>query len=72
MRLKVRHATSYAYSRPARSAIQMLRMTPRSSDSQFIKRWRVEIDADARLETPAEASAETSPAPTTRWASTAA
>lgn len=50
MRLKVRHATSYAYSRPARSAIQMLRMTPRSSDSQFIKRWRVEIDADARLD----------------------
>ncbi len=50
MRLKVRHQTTYSYGRPARSAIQTLRMTPRSSDSQFVRRWRLEIDADARLD----------------------
>lgn len=50
MRLKVRHQTTYSYARAAQSAIQTLRMTPRSSDSQFVRRWRVEIDADARLD----------------------
>lgn len=49
MRLKVRHETRYAYGLAARSAIQKLRMTPRSSSTQFIRKWRVEIDADARL-----------------------
>ncbi|MEQ1611999.1 MAG: transglutaminase family protein [Hyphomicrobiaceae bacterium] len=50
MRLKVRHETTYHYGAAARSAIQMLRMTPRSSGSQFVRRWRVEVDADARLD----------------------
>jgi transglutaminase-like putative cysteine protease len=50
MRLKVRHETTYQYGSAARSAIQMLRMTPRSSGSQFVRRWRVEVDADARLD----------------------
>lgn len=50
MRLKVRHISRYDYASPARSAIQMLRMTPRSSGSQFVRRWRVEVDADARLD----------------------
>ena len=50
MRLKVRHETNYSYGYAARSAIQMLRMTPRSCGSQFVRRWRVEVDADARLD----------------------
>lgn len=50
MRLKVRHQTTYSYGLAAQSAIQTLRMTPRSSDNQFVRRWRVEIDADARLD----------------------
>lgn len=50
MRLKVRHETSYSYGQAARSAIQLLRMTPRSSGSQFVRRWRVEVDAEARLD----------------------
>jgi transglutaminase-like putative cysteine protease len=50
MRLKVRHETVYNYGIAARFAIQLLRMTPRSSGAQFVRRWRVEVDADARLD----------------------
>jgi transglutaminase-like putative cysteine protease len=50
MRLRVRHDTVYRYSDPVRSAIQLLRVTPRSTDNQFVRRWRVSIEADARLD----------------------
>jgi transglutaminase-like putative cysteine protease len=49
MRLKVRHETSYTYARAAASAMQIMRLTPRSTAGQFVRRWRVEIDADCRL-----------------------
>jgi transglutaminase-like putative cysteine protease len=49
MRLKIRHETHYSYGRAAKSALQVLRLTPRSHDGQFVRRWRVEIDADCRL-----------------------
>lgn len=50
MRLSIRHETIYRYAEPARAVIQHLRMTPRSFDGLFIRRWRVEIDADCRLD----------------------
>ena len=50
MRIKIRHETSYRYAEPASSALQLLRMTPRPHDGQFVRRWRVAVDADARLE----------------------
>ncbi|MGD9669041.1 MAG: transglutaminase domain-containing protein [Hyphomicrobiaceae bacterium] len=50
MRIRIRHETSYAYTSPARSALQLLRLTPRSSEGQFVRRWRVEVDVDARLD----------------------
>jgi transglutaminase-like putative cysteine protease len=50
MRLKIRHETHYSYGLPAASAVQILRLTPRSHDGQFVQRWRVEIDADCRLD----------------------
>lgn len=50
MRLKIRHETHYAYGKPATSAVQILRLTPRSHEGQFVRRWRVEIDADCRLD----------------------
>jgi transglutaminase-like putative cysteine protease len=50
MRLKIRHETRYDYGMPAKSAVQILRLTPRSHDGQFVRRWRVEIDADCRLD----------------------
>ncbi|MCU0819152.1 MAG: transglutaminase family protein [Beijerinckiaceae bacterium] len=50
MRLRLRHETNYDYAEPARGAIQVLRLTPRNHATQFVRRWRVEIDADCRLE----------------------
>lgn len=50
MRLTLRHETNYDYAEPARGAIQVLRLTPRNHATQFVRRWRVEIDADCRLE----------------------
>lgn len=49
MRIRVQHQTSYRYDNPAHSALQLLRLTPRSHEGQFVRRWRVEVDADARL-----------------------
>lgn len=50
MRIKIRHETTHRFSEPAASALHLLRMTPRPHDGQFIRRWRVAVDADARLE----------------------
>lgn len=50
MRLLVRHETTYRYATPASAVIQHLRMTPRGYEGLFIRKWRVEIDADYRLD----------------------
>ncbi len=51
MRLRIRHETRYSYgAEPARSAIQLVRKTPRNDASQFVRRWRIEVDADCRLD----------------------
>lgn len=49
MRLKLNHTTRYHYAEPVRHAMQVLRLTPRPHDGQFIRDWRVEIDADGLL-----------------------
>jgi transglutaminase-like putative cysteine protease len=49
MRLRIEHATTYAYDQAARSIMQTLRLTPRSSEAQQVRDWRVETDVDARL-----------------------
>jgi transglutaminase-like putative cysteine protease len=50
VRLRIRHISRYSYGgEPARSAIQIVRKTPRSDASQHIRRWRIEVDADCRL-----------------------
>lgn len=50
MRLTIRHETRYSYSEAAQSAILSLRLTPRSHDGQFVRRWRIEVGADAKLD----------------------
>jgi transglutaminase-like putative cysteine protease len=50
MRFKIRHETIYDYAQPARFALQVLRVTPRPFEAQSVRRWRVEVDADARLD----------------------
>ncbi len=49
MRIRIDHATRYAYARPARFIVQMLRLTPKSCESQQGRDWRIETDVDARL-----------------------
>lgn len=49
MRIGIDHTTTYAYDRAARFIIQVLRMTPRSSEAQQVRHWAVETDVDARL-----------------------
>lgn len=50
MRLMVLHETTYSYAEPAAAVIQHLRMTPRPYEGLFIRKWRIEIDADYRLD----------------------
>ncbi|MEW6598814.1 MAG: transglutaminase family protein [Pseudomonadota bacterium] len=49
MRIQIEHTTEYHYDAPIRSAVQVLRLTPRPNASQHIVRWRVEADGEVRL-----------------------
>jgi transglutaminase-like putative cysteine protease len=50
MRLRISHLTSYRYQAPVKSVIQILRLTPRNHDSQYVARWGIDISADCRLD----------------------
>ena len=49
MRIRVSHLTTYRYATPAKSVIQMLRLTPRNHDGQYVVDWRIDVSADCRL-----------------------
>jgi transglutaminase-like putative cysteine protease len=49
MRLHIAHSTIYQFDPPAAGAIQLLRLTPRNHDSQYVVRWRIDVSPDARL-----------------------
>lgn len=49
MRVKVVHETGYRYDRPAKSAVQLLRLTPRDHEGQTVRQWRIDLDPPARL-----------------------
>ncbi|MGO8834173.1 MAG: transglutaminase N-terminal domain-containing protein, partial [Roseiarcus sp.] len=49
MRIRISQETSYAYEPAARSVIQVLRMTPRSFEAQYVMRWRIATDIDCTL-----------------------
>ncbi len=46
MRIRIAYDTRYVYDRPARAIGQVLRVTPRSNDGQYVSNWRVELDVD--------------------------
>jgi transglutaminase-like putative cysteine protease len=46
MRIRIDYDTRYAYDKPARTIGQVLRVTPRSNDSQYVANWRVDLDID--------------------------
>jgi transglutaminase-like putative cysteine protease len=49
MRIRISHATSYHYESPPKSVTQVLRLTPRNDDGQFVVNWRVEVSQDCQL-----------------------
>src|ERR1700722_18149545 len=49
MRLRIAHNIVRHYDPPAASAIQMLRLTPRNHEGQYVIDWRIDVSADARL-----------------------
>src|SRR5438132_7338687 len=50
MRICVSHQTTYRYDAPAGSVIQMLRLTPRNHEGQYVAHWRIDVSADCRLD----------------------
>ncbi len=49
MHIGITHSTIYRYDPPANGAIQLLRLTPRNHDGQYVVRWRIDVSADTRL-----------------------
>jgi transglutaminase-like putative cysteine protease len=49
MRLRISHLTSYHYEAPATSISQMLRLTPRNNESQYVVHWRIDVSNDCWL-----------------------
>lgn len=50
MRIHVAHETRYRYDVPAKSAVQLMRLTPRNHNGQYVARWSIEIGSDCRLD----------------------
>jgi transglutaminase-like putative cysteine protease len=49
MRIRVRHATTYAYEAPAAGVVQALRLTPSQHEGQQVLHWRIDVDVDGLL-----------------------
>jgi len=49
MRLRIAHSAVYRYEPPVTGVIQVLRLTPRNHDGQYVIRWRIDVSADTRL-----------------------
>jgi transglutaminase-like putative cysteine protease len=49
MRIHIRHEVEHSFEPPVRFLNAILRLTPRSHESQHVVRWRVEIDGDSRI-----------------------
>jgi transglutaminase-like putative cysteine protease len=49
MRLRIAHSIVHRYEPPAAGVIEVLRLTPRNHDGQFVIGWRIDISTDARL-----------------------
>src|SRR3954463_16531554 len=49
MRIRISHQTTYKYDAPATMATQILRLTPRNHDGQYVASWRIELSEDCQL-----------------------
>jgi transglutaminase-like putative cysteine protease len=50
MRIQISHETVYRYEQPARSVIQMLRLTPRNHDGQYVENWHIDMSENCQLD----------------------
>lgn len=50
MRIRISHDTHYRYEQPPTGVIQMLRLTPRHHEGQYVMRWRIDLSEDCRLD----------------------
>src|SRR5215470_1816012 len=49
MRIRISHTTAYRYDAPVKSVTQVLRLTPRNYDGQYVASWRIDLSADCLL-----------------------
>jgi transglutaminase-like putative cysteine protease len=49
MRIRIAHSSLYGYDPPASGVIQVLRLTPRNHEGQYVVGWRIDVTPDARL-----------------------
>jgi transglutaminase-like putative cysteine protease len=50
MRIEISHETVYRYVTPARGVIQILRLTPRNHDGQYVEDWRIDMSENCQLD----------------------
>jgi transglutaminase-like putative cysteine protease len=50
MRLRISHSTTYRYEPAASGVIQIIRMTPRSYDGQYVAEWQIFVSTDSRMQ----------------------
>jgi transglutaminase-like putative cysteine protease len=49
MRIRISHATTYHYDTPPTGVTQILRLTPRNYDGQYVASWRIDLSRDCLL-----------------------
>lgn len=49
MRIRIAHSTTYTYDAPPKSVTQVLRLTPRNHDGQYVLNWRIDLSRDCQL-----------------------
>lgn len=49
MRIRISHATTYHYDTPPNGVTQLLRLTPRNHDGQYVVEWRIDLSQDCLL-----------------------
>ena len=49
MRIRISHITTYRYDASPRNVAQILRLTPRNHDGQYVVSWMIDVSQDARL-----------------------
>ena len=50
MRIQISHQTVYRYEQPPSGVIQILRLTPRNHDGQYVVDWRIDVSENCQLD----------------------